>query len=102
MIGSDVWLCEDCTILSGVSIGHGAVVANNAVVSRDIPPYAVVAGNPAKIVRWRFDESTRAALLESAWWDWQQEEILQIVDKLCSDDISGFLAYARLRNKNSA
>lgn len=102
VIGSDVWLCENCTILSGVKIGHGAVIASGAVVSRDVAPYAVMAGNPAQQVRWRFDEETRAALLETAWWDWQHEEILQIVDKLCSENISEFLAYARSRNKNSA
>lgn len=100
LIGNDVWLCEDCTILSGVTIGHGAVVASNAVVSRDVPPYAIVAGNPAKIVRWRFDETTRAALLEHAWWNWPEEEIQQVIDKLCSTDIEAFLNYARNRKNN--
>lgn len=61
MIGSDVWLCSNCTILSGVSVGHSAVVASSAVVTRDIAPYSVVAGNPALHVRWRFDEVTRCS-----------------------------------------
>lgn len=97
LIGSDVWLCSSCTILSGVSVGHGAVVAGNAVVTRDVAPYSVVAGNPARHVRWRFDEDTRAALLESAWWEWPEEEIRRIVEMLCSNNIAAFLAYARSR-----
>lgn len=96
-IGSDVWLCENCTILSGITIGHGAVIANGAVVTKDVAPYAIVAGNPAKHIRWRFDEPTREALLKSAWWDWPEDEVLSIVDKLCSDDISTFLDYAKNR-----
>lgn len=97
VIGSDVWLCSNCTILSGVTIGHGAVIASGAVVSRDVPPYAVMAGNPAQQVRWRFDKETRAALLDCAWWEWPEAEIRQIVDKLCSDDLAGFIAYAQSR-----
>lgn len=97
VIGSDVWLCSNCTILSGVSVGHGAVVASSAVVTRDVAPYSVVAGNPARHIRWRFDEETRTALLESAWWEWPEEEIRHIVEKLCNNDIAEFIAYARSR-----
>lgn len=98
VIGNDVWLCSNCTILSGVTIGHGAVIASGAVISRDVEPYAVMAGNPAKKIRWRFDEPTRSALLASSWWNWPEEEIRQIVDKLCSDNIAEFIDYANLRN----
>lgn len=97
VIGSDVWLCANCTILSGVTVGHGAVVAAGAIVTRDVPAYSVVAGNPAKHIRWRFDEATRQALLEAAWWDWPEAEIRRIVDKLCSDDSQAFIEYARSR-----
>ena len=97
VIGNDVWLCANCTILSGVTIGDGAVIASGAVVSRDVEPYAIMAGNPAKQVRWRFEESVRLALLESAWWNWPEEEIKQVVDKLCSDNISDFIAYVHSR-----
>lgn len=62
-----------------------------------VTAYAVMAGNPAVQVRWRFDEATRAALLESAWWEWPESEIRQIVDKLCSNDLTGFITYARSR-----
>lgn len=97
IIGSDVWLCANCTILSGVSIGHGAVIANGAMVSRNVEPYAIMAGNPAKLIKWRFDEPTRKALLESAWWDWSEEEINKVMHKLCNDDLGDFLDYAKSR-----
>jgi acetyltransferase-like isoleucine patch superfamily enzyme len=97
IIGSDVWLCANCIILSGVTIGHGAVIANGAVISRDVAPYAVMAGNPAKQIKWRFDEATRNALLECAWWDWSEDEINKVLNKLCSDDLTHFLNYAKER-----
>lgn len=99
VIGNDVWLCENSTILSGINIGHGAVVANGAMVTKDVAPYSIVGGNPAKHIRWRFDEETRLALLNTAWWDWPEPEILKVVDLLCSDDISRFLNYAKNRNQ---
>lgn len=96
-IGSDVWLCANSVILSGVTIGHGAVVANSAIVTKDVPPYAIVGGNPAKLIRYRFDEPTRNALLASAWWDWPEEEVLSVADKLCSEHIEDFLDYVENR-----
>lgn len=96
-IGSDVWLCANCTILSGVTIGHGAVVGTGAVVTRDVEPYAVVVGNPARTVRFRFDEETRLALLEAAWWDWPMNEVRGVVELLCSSNVDGLIAYARQR-----
>jgi chloramphenicol O-acetyltransferase type B len=100
VIGSDVWLCANCIILSGVTIGHGAVIANGAVVSRDVEPYAVMAGNPAKLVKWRFDEPTRIALLESKWWEWPENEIKGILNKLCTNDVSELLNYSKVRSQN--
>lgn len=97
-IGSDVWLCQSSTILSGITIGHGAVVANGAIVTKDVAPYEIVGGNPAKHIRWRFEEATRIALLQSAWWNWPEEELLKIVELLCSDDITQFISYTHTRN----
>jgi chloramphenicol O-acetyltransferase type B len=80
-----------------VTIGHGAVIGSGALVSKDVEPYAIMGGNPAKIIGWRFNESQRQRLLESAWWDWPEEEIKANVGKLCSDDIEAFLTYASQR-----
>jgi chloramphenicol O-acetyltransferase type B len=99
VIGNDVWLCANCTILSGVTIGDGAVIASGAVVSKNVEPYAIMAGNPAQLVRWRFDEPVRIALLASRWWDWPEVEILQLTDKICSDDPIDFLGYAKQRQQ---
>lgn len=96
-IGSDVWLCANCTILSGVAIGHGSVVGAGAVVTKNVEPYSIVAGNPAKHVRWRFDEETRLALLDIAWWNWSRTEVGQVVDLLCSDKIHDFLDHVKNR-----
>jgi acetyltransferase-like isoleucine patch superfamily enzyme len=98
-IGNDVWLCSNSTILSGVTVGDGAVIAAGALVTRDVEPYAVVGGNPARFLRWRFPEEQRVQLLQSRWWDWPEEEVHGLADKLCSDDIEDFLAYTRQRNR---
>ena len=99
IVGNDVWLGSGCLILSGVTIGEGAVVAARAVVTRDVEPYSIVAGNPARHVRWRFDEATRAALRMTQWWSWPEAEIRRVVHLLCSDDVTAFLDYARARRK---
>lgn len=75
VIGNDVWLGYDATILPGVTIGDGAVVAAKSVVSADVPPYAIVARNPPRVVRLRFPEADIARLLRIAWWDWDAERI---------------------------
>ena len=94
IIGSDVWLCANSTILSGVTIGHGAVIANGAIISRNVEPYAIMAGNPAKLIKWRFDEPIRHQLLASVWWQWPEDEINAILNLLCDDDITMGLAFA--------
>lgn len=74
-IGHDVWIGAHALILSGVRIGHGAVVAAGSVVSRDVPPYAIVAGVPARILKYRFNEDIRCRLLALSWWDWDPARI---------------------------
>jgi hypothetical protein len=96
-IGNDVWLASGCTILSGVKVGDGAVVAARAVVSRDVAPYAIVAGNPARLIRYRFEQEMRDALLTSAWWTWPEAEVRKVIPLLCSNDLAKFLAYAKAR-----
>lgn len=102
VIGSDCWICADVTILSGVTIGHGAIVAAGAMVARDVPPYAVVGGNPCKFIRWRFDEDVREQLLQAAWWDWPMDEVKAVARTLCSADLDAFLTYVRQRQPTSA
>ena len=94
-IGHDVWLGSGCMILSGVTVGHGAVVAAHAVVARDVPPYAVVAGNPARVVRTRFDEATVADLVACAWWDLPHATVARLVPLLQSGRIPELVAAAR-------
>ena len=87
MIGNDVWIGYQAVIMPGVKIGDGAIIAGKAVVSRDVPPYAVVAGNPARQVKLRFDEATIARLLEIAWWDWPVDKITRNLDAIRGADI---------------
>lgn len=84
VIGNDVWIGHGATILSGVIIGDGAVVAAQAVVSKDVLPYHIVAGNPAQVVKTRFPTIIIEKLLELKWWDWPEEKIKQKMDFLCS------------------
>ena len=90
MIGHDVWIGLGATVLSGVSVGHGAVIGAGSVVSKWVPPYAVVAGNPAQVVRYRFDAETRRRLLALCWWDWEDEEI-QALKSWFMADVKSFL-----------
>jgi acetyltransferase-like isoleucine patch superfamily enzyme len=80
LVGNDVWIGEGAYVRAGVTIGDGAVVGARAVVSRDVPPYSIVVGNPAKAVRLRFDEATVARLLALRWWDWADDKVLENVD----------------------
>ena len=88
-IGSDVWIGNGVHIKPGVKIGDGAVIGMGSVVTKDVEPYAIVAGNPAKIIRKRFDEETILKLLNTKWWTWEDERIYAVSDKF--DDVSLFL-----------
>lgn len=90
-IGNDVWIGAGACILSGITIGDGAVVGARAVVSKDVRPYAIVVGNPAREVRRRFDDNTIKGLLELAWWNWPLERVLENVEALCSPDVRKLL-----------
>jgi virginiamycin A acetyltransferase len=77
IVGNDVWIGYEAVIMPGVRIGDGAIVAAESVVTRDVPPYGVVAGNPARLVRTRFDETDVDRLLRAAWWDWPVELVTE-------------------------
>jgi virginiamycin A acetyltransferase len=87
-VGHDVWIGYRATIMPGVTIGHGAIVATSAVVTKDIPPYAIVGGNPATVIRTRFDPPTVARLLAIAWWDWDAEKLTRNVQAICGSDVA--------------
>ena len=74
-IGNDVWIERRAVLMPGVTIGDGAVIVAGAVVEEDVPPYAIVAGNPARLIRYRFDAETVQKLLAIRWWDWPEEKI---------------------------
>ena len=94
VIGNDVWIAEGAVILSGVNIGDGAVIGSQAVVSKDVPPYAVVSGNPARLVKMRFDEDTIKKLLQIQWWNWPVEKVRAHMQLICSQKIDEFLTTA--------
>ena len=87
IIGNDVWIGYEAVILSGVTIGDGAIIGARAVVTRDIPPYTIAAGVPAKPIRRRFDVETIARLEELRWWDWEEEKIRQNIAAIQSGNI---------------
>jgi acetyltransferase-like isoleucine patch superfamily enzyme len=89
-IGHDVWLGLGAIVLSGVKIGHGAIVGAGSVVSKWVPPYAVVVGNPAQIVHYRFDSDMRHRLLTIRWWEWDDEQI-HALRSLFMADVDSFL-----------
>lgn len=87
IIGNDVWIGYGAAIKGGVKIGDGAIIATSAVVVKDVPPFAIVGGNPAKILKMRFDENTIQRLQKIAWWDWEIEKINRHLKTICHLDI---------------
>ena len=91
-IGHDVWIGHGAIIMPGLSIGHGAVVAAGAVVTKDVEPFAIVAGVPAKRIKWRFKKSIRERIIALAWWDWPHDQLAMAVDDMRTQDVQAFLA----------
>lgn len=95
IIGNDVWIGTDVFIGSGIRIGDGAVIGAKAVVVKDVPPYAIVAGNPGRIIRHRFAPDVIAALLDLRWWDLADETVDQLLPLLMGDDMAALIAALR-------
>lgn len=95
-MGSDIWVGRDVYVKGGVTIGHGAVIAAKSVVTRDVPPYAIVGGNPARIIRYRFDEGTIRDLLHLAWWDLDPVWMTQVDPA----DVPGVIAHLKANRGN--
>lgn len=97
VLGNDVWVGSEAMIMPGVHIGHGAVIGSRALVTKDVEPYSIVGGNPAKTIRKRFAENEIALLLEMAWWDWTIEQIGEAMPLLCSGNIAGLYDFYKKR-----
>jgi len=87
VIGNDVWFGNSSTIMPGIKIGHGAIIGTNALVTKNIEPYSVVGGNPATLIRKRFDEQTIDFLMQLAWWNWSIEKITENLNAIATGDL---------------
>jgi virginiamycin A acetyltransferase len=92
VIGNDVWIGREAVIMPGVSVGDGAIIGTRAQVARDVPPYAIVVGNPGRVVRTRFAPEIVAELLEIRWWDWEPDKIARNIAVIASADIDALRA----------
>ena len=91
IIENDVWIGQNVTIMPGVRIGSGSIIANNSHVIKSCPEYSIIGGNPAKIIKKRFSESQIEKLLEIKWWDWSNEKINENLALITNSDIDGFI-----------
>lgn len=94
IIGNDVWIGSNVTIMSGVTVGDGAVIANNSHVVKNVDPYSLVGGNPAKLIRYRFTQEQIEHLLKIKWWDWDDKKINTFASLLCNSNIDEFIRCA--------
>ena len=92
IIGNDVWIGSGVTIMSGVTIGDGAVIAANSHIVKNVEPYSIVGGNPAKLIKFRFTTEQIQKLLEIRWWFWEDDKINKYVPLLCQPDINIFIS----------
>jgi len=93
VIGNDVWIGSEAIIMPGVKIGHGAIIGTRALVTRDVEPYSIVGGNPARTIRSRFDENSVSMLLELQWWDWPDDQLKGAMQTLTSGDVEALYRY---------
>ncbi len=91
IVGNDVWIGYESVIMPGITIGDGVIIAAKSVVVNDIAPYTIVGGNPAKLIRQRFDEKIIKKLLEIAWWNWDINKITRNLEKIVAADIDALL-----------
>lgn len=94
VVGNDVWMGHDSLVMPGVTIGDGAIVATRAVVTKDVPPYAIVGGNPARVIRTRFDDATIERLERIAWWDWPPERVTEAIPLISQGAVDALEAFA--------
>ena len=90
-VGNDVWIGATSTIMSGITIGDGAIIGAGSTVTKDVPPFAIVAGNPGKIVKYRFTEEQIEKLLQISWWNWEEDKIKENAMSMWSSNIDDFI-----------
>ena len=88
VVGNDVWIGQNVTVMPGVHIGDGAIIAADSVVTKNIPPYCIAGGNPCKVIRQRFDDELISYLINLKWWDWSADKIFRNMEALCSGDLT--------------
>ncbi len=93
VIGNDVWIGAEAMIMPGIKVGHGAVIGSRALITKDVAPYTIVGGNPAKVIKKRFSDEQIALLLEIQWWDWPMDRLKGAMPLLCSANIEGLYHY---------
>ena len=95
VVGNDVWIGQNVTVMPGVHIGDGAIIGTNSTVASDVPPYSIAVGNPARVVRRRFEEETVSLLLKLRWWDLPIEEVDALIPVLTTPDRDAMVAGIR-------
>lgn len=101
VVGNDVWIGYGVTILGGVTVGDGAVLGARALITKDVPPYAIIGGTPAKVIRYRFNPEDIEKLLKSKWWDLPDEDVDDLIPYLLSTDVDKFVAEVNKRKARS-
>ena len=101
VVGNDVWIGHDAMVMPGVRIGDGAIVATRSVVASDVPAFAIVGGNPAKLIRRRFPDEIVAALLEIAWWNWSPADISRSLEHIMGADINALRRESGIGTRDS-
>ncbi len=98
MVGHDTWIGHGAVIMKGVSIGHGAIVGSLSVVTKDVPPYAIVAGKPAQLIKWRHPQDIASRLQALAWWDWDHATLRRALPDFRALSVEAFLERYETRN----